>query len=92
MGADRIEHRLQAVAGRIADLMLADGGLTADLWPEVRDRNARDGWTIEVRYADGEYLSADDHTRIEGLSLGEAALRRAYLIACAWARGAETEE
>lgn len=56
---------------------------------EVASRNQREGegWTFDVRWTDGEYVSDTDFTRAEEYRLSEADLAAALALADRWDRG-----
>lgn len=55
-----------------------------DMWQyeytlaEAQERNAGDGWTADLRFADREYLSDTDYTRVEGFHLTDEELDYAF--------------
>lgn len=68
----RRQHVIEAVANQIAYLV-----------PEDAERRNKEGWTVEVRWQDGEYISATDYTRVEGVILSPTELEQAQRLAYA---------
>ena len=78
------EQNIEQVAGIIADWE----GLPAydPDWDDAAEATKANtaGWTIEVRYDYQTYITDEDYTRVEGLSLSDADLTRALVLAAEW--------
>lgn len=78
-----MQTRQAQIIEQVAFLIL-DADLTSEL---AASRNAGEGWTFGVRWADSEYISETDFTRCEGYRLTEADLNDALATAERWVRG-----
>lgn len=74
----RRTHNEQAIE-QVAGIICECGYDAADA-----ERVNFEGWTFEVRWDDGGYISSDDYTLVEGWSLNNADLRRAFRTAQEW--------
>jgi hypothetical protein len=73
----RTDQLIEQIAGIIHE-RLDWGYATLD---EMAAINAGDGWTIDVRYDDGDYTDDNGYTREEGVRLSPADWRRAVALA-----------
>lgn len=90
MNKSRERQVIEQVAGIIYEHYGAAkyyGGTPDDeIRANIQRVNDVHGFTFDVRWADGEYISEDDWTRVEGMQLTASQLEAAWNLAMEWIR------